>query len=385
MLISDVEAITGLSRKSIRLYEAKGLLSAKRAENSYRYFDEQTVEKLKCIAVLRRVGIPIADIQLWQSGVISAEEMFSKRIHQLKSESYARADQISLCYRLMENSDTGLWWELAGLGKKSRDALFDAASLGFYDLCSNRFDADALERCGAFAGILPAVTAGCEVIGSYRGIPVAVAIGDNQASFLGAVKDQERSALANFGTGSQISLVTSEIGDRPIFGGEIEVRPYVDCEFLLCGSGLCGGRAYAIIERFFRAYAVACGLPDTEQYEVLNRLAEKGVESKNVLRVRTTFSGTRSDPDMRGEISGISEDNFTPEALAAGCLYGMAGELHEIYGKIGGTRQIDRLVASGNAIRKNRILKKAPARGFIRARSTRFITRSARWTARPRR
>lgn len=88
---------------------------------------------------------------------------------------------------------------------------------------------------------------------------------------------------------------------------------------------------------------------------------------------------------MRGEISGISEDNFTPEALAAGCLYGMAGELHEIYGKIGGTRQIDRLVASGNAIRKNRILKKAPARGFIRARSTRFITRSARWTARPRR
>ncbi|HHW24384.1 MAG TPA: MerR family transcriptional regulator, partial [Bacillota bacterium] len=125
MLISDVEAITGLSRKSIRLYEAKGLLSAKRAENSYRYFDEQTVEKLKCIAVLRRVGIPIADIQLWQSGVISAEEMFSKRIHQLKSESYARADQISLCYRLMENSDTGLWWELAGLGKKSRDALFD--------------------------------------------------------------------------------------------------------------------------------------------------------------------------------------------------------------------------------------------------------------------
>jgi len=543
MLISDVEAITGLSRKSIRLYEAKGLLSAKRAENSYRYFDEQTVEKLKCIAVLRRVGIPIADIQLWQSGVISAEEMFSKRIHQLKSESYARAEQISLCYRLMENSDTGLWWELAGLGKKSRDALFDeeaeepankkpgepvcvgidlgtttissvvisqrtgdtygvytirngtdiqsacaeekvqdagrlleraqrlldflvdkfspveaigitgqmhgivyssgdkvlsplytwqdqrasaefcrelmmlsgygvapgyglathiflkragqmpegakcistimdffaaklcgldtpvmhatnAASLGFYDLCSNRFDADALERCGAFAGILPAVTAGCEVIGSYRGIPVAVAIGDNQASFLGAVKDQERSALANFGTGSQISLVTSEIGDRPIFGGEIEVRPYVDGEFLLCGSGLCGGRAYAIIERFFRAYAVACGLPDTEQYEVLNRLAEKGVESKNVLRVRTTFSGTRSDPDMRGEISGISEDNFTPEALAAGCLYGMAGELHEIYGKIGGTRQIDRLVASGNAIRKNRILKKVLSEVF---------------------
>jgi DNA-binding transcriptional MerR regulator len=62
MRISDVEAITGLSGKSIRLYEAKGLISTKRSDNSYRYFDDETVEKLKCIPVLRRVGISISDI-----------------------------------------------------------------------------------------------------------------------------------------------------------------------------------------------------------------------------------------------------------------------------------------------------------------------------------
>lgn len=277
MLISDVEAITGLSRKSIRLYEAKGLLSAKRAENSYRYFDEQTVEKLKCIAVLRRVGIPIADIQLWQSGVISAEEKVqdagrllerAQRLldflvdkfspveaigitGQMHGIVYSSGDKVlsplytwqdqrasaEFCRELMMLSGYGvapgyglathIFLKRAGQmpeGAKCISTIMDffaaklcgldtpvmhatnAASLGFYDLCSNRFDADALERCGAFAGILPAVTAGCEVIGSYRGIPVAVAIGDNQASFLGAVKDQERSALANFGTGSQISL-----------------------------------------------------------------------------------------------------------------------------------------------------------------------------------
>ena len=75
MRISDVEAITGLSGKSIRLYEAKGLISTKRSDNSYRYFDDETVEKLKCIPVLRRVGISISDIQLWQSKVIGTEEI----------------------------------------------------------------------------------------------------------------------------------------------------------------------------------------------------------------------------------------------------------------------------------------------------------------------
>ena len=119
MRISDVEAITGLSGKSIRLYEAKGLISTKRSDNSYRYFDDETVEKLKCIPVLRRVGISISDIQLWQSKVIGTEEMLQKRISQLKSESCAMADHINLCHKLMEIPDAGLWWEITGNAKNS--------------------------------------------------------------------------------------------------------------------------------------------------------------------------------------------------------------------------------------------------------------------------
>ncbi len=93
MRIGDVERLTGLSRKTIRLYEEKGLLSVDRAENSYREYDDAIVAKLRMIAVLRRAGIPLMDIQLWQDDVISAEEMLQKQISALKNT----ADQTAVC------------------------------------------------------------------------------------------------------------------------------------------------------------------------------------------------------------------------------------------------------------------------------------------------
>ncbi len=39
MKISEVEKITGLTAKAIRLYEEKGLISVERRDNSYRDYD----------------------------------------------------------------------------------------------------------------------------------------------------------------------------------------------------------------------------------------------------------------------------------------------------------------------------------------------------------
>ena len=54
---------------------------------------------------------------------------------------------------------------------------------------------------------------------------------------------------------------------------------------------------------------------------------------------------------MRGSVLGISEENFTPEALTLGVLYGMAKELEEMYREMGAKRK--NLITSGNAARKN--------------------------------
>ena len=238
----------------------------------------------------------------------------------------------------------------------------NAASLGFFSLEKACFDRKALEKAGIRPDFLPAVTWETEPLGTWRGIPVSVAIGDNQASFLGSVARDESMALANFGTGSQISVLTKDL-PREASAGEIEVRPYLKDSWLLCGSALCGGRAYALLENFLRSFAVSCGCPDESRYDVLNALALEGLSQCQPPLVTTAFCGTRKDPDCRGSIQGIGEENFTPAAFAAGTLLGMARELRELLEKMPGV-DLRELAVSGNAVRRNPALRQAVEREF---------------------
>ncbi|MBR3999167.1 MAG: MerR family transcriptional regulator, partial [Clostridia bacterium] len=133
MRIRDVEILTGLSRKTIRFYEAKGLLSVDRSDNSYREYDEGVVEQLKLIALLRRAGISLADIQLWQDGVITSGEMLNKRLTELRSEANIALDQVRLCNQLLAG-------ELQDLMSDTRtnsedDPELDESSDGSGELC----------------------------------------------------------------------------------------------------------------------------------------------------------------------------------------------------------------------------------------------------------
>lgn len=322
-------------------------------------------------------GVPLSDLYTWQDGRAGLPE----------------EDGVSLCERL--EAETGYrlspGYGLATHGWNVRHGLVpagaqrlctvmdyaaaalcgtspvchpsNAASLGFFDFENMTFDTEALRRAGIAPELLPEIVGDDRVVGTYRGIPVVTAIGDNQAGVFGTLGDRPGGVLANFGTGSQISVIRtrdSVSGFHP--AREIELRPFLSDRVLLCGSALCGGRAYAVMERFFRAFQTACGYPEKEQYEVMNRLALSGLERMqsfpaDALRVCTTFCGTRADPALRGEIANISEDNFTPENLIAGTLYGMAEELFSLYRKMPES-EITAFAASGNAVRKNEGLRR---------------------------
>ena len=226
----------------------------------------------------------------------------------------------------------------------------NAASLGLWDLAGEHFDDEALRTLLSLRA--PQTTAESITAGAYRGIPVSVAIGDNQASFFGSVQDEGRSLLLNYGTGSQLSLVCSR-ADTP--GGEI--RPYLHRQYLLCRSALCGGRAYAMLEQFFAAFARQAGYGEDAHYETLNALAEQAYQSPYRLQVDTRFCGTRENPGLRGRITGIGEENFTPGALALGVLQGMADELLDGFDPAIHPN-ISCAVASGNAVRKNPMLRR---------------------------
>ena len=215
----------------------------------------------------------------------------------------------------------------------------NAASLGLFDAQTLSFSYD----------YAPRITADCTVAGYYRGIPVSVAIGDNQASVLSTLSEED-ALLLNFGTGSQISLVS----DRPLYGGGIESRPYFENRYLIVGSALCGGRAYSMLCDFYYGLLKEhTTLSRDDVYAIMDRqLAQNGESS---LTVDTRFAGTRENPEQTGAILGINTQNLTPAALTRGVLVGMVEELYGMYQKMACQRSIG--IASGNGIRKNAHLR----------------------------
>lgn len=217
----------------------------------------------------------------------------------------------------------------------------DAASFGLYDLKNNAFTIEN-DR-------IPEVVHGVQTAGYYKNIPVTVAIGDNQASFIGSVKDQN-AVLVNVGTGSQISVLSDEI--YSVRG--LETRPLYDDKYILVGSALCGGRSFAALECFFRevvflATKEKCASLYGPMLDAIDNLKETGLIFDN------RFCGTREKPDLRGSIQNISLENFTPENFIFGSLYAISDELFQMYQKTGKT--CSTLVGSGNGIRRNKKLR----------------------------
>lgn len=186
-----------------------------------------------------------------------------------------------------------------------------------------------------------------KVLGEYKGIPVSVAIGDNQASVFSTLAD-ESGILINIGTGSQITLVS----DKVAVGENVEVRPYVEGKYLIVGSALCGGRAYSMIKDFFKEMIQAAGGDASDVYGIMEQMMQG--KSGTTLKVDTRFAGTRTNPGLKGSISGVGINNFTPGELAFGVLEGMTNELLAMYRSMGAQRS--GIVGSGNAIRRNRKL-----------------------------
>lgn len=236
----------------------------------------------------------------------------------------------------------------------------DAASLGFYNLERDAFDLEALRSVGIDPAILPDVTGEDRApIGFYLGkIPILPAIGDNQASFLGTAGSEGGTLLVNVGTGSQVSMIAPLCKTVP----GIECRPFPGNRHLLVGSSLCGGRAYAVLEKFFREVANMCGADISSAYPFMDRLMAE-ISPEQTLTVSTLFDGTRENPEIRGSINGISVTNLNPAALMDGFLRGIAEELYTLYRDMGAGK-IVRMVGAGNGLRLNPALCKIISERF---------------------
>ncbi len=242
----------------------------------------------------------------------------------------------------------------------------NAASLGLFDIVNNSFDKDAIDKIGLNYNLFPKVAAKFQLMGyTKEGIKVSTAIGDNQASFIGAMNKREDDILINVGTSSQMSFLVSEY--TKLDG--MEVRPFVDGRYLLAATPLCGGKSYAILENFYETSIksflefmdIDVNFNKNDIYKWMDNILSKAdFSKKQKVNVETTFGGKRENPEKRGSITNINMTNLSPEILAYGFLEGIVDELYLSFENCDKDLKTKAkfLVGSGNAIHNNMHLQK---------------------------
>jgi sugar (pentulose or hexulose) kinase len=267
-------------------------------------------------------------------------------------------------------------WLAGQLG--GRPAVTDptfAASWGIYDAAAGTWNTAFVERLGLEAGLLPPVRPSGERVGELAaglarqvglpaGLPITNPLGDTQATFLGSVAEPEQGVLLGLGTGGRIAWLVPAF-EQP--SEQVETRPLPPDRFLRVGASLCGGAAYAWLNRTVRAWLAEFGLELDEGmvYERLNALAAAS-EDTGSLRVRTTFLGVRGDPTVQaGAIEGITLETMDLGRLARATLLGLVDELYGLYAGHGGPEAgHKRVVGAGGAVRNNPLLPRLIAAQF---------------------
>jgi sedoheptulokinase len=261
-----------------------------------------------------------------------------------------------------------------------------ADSVGAFDFEKGAWDAEYIAALGIDSALFPPGSAAGTVLGEAArpegtrpenraamagGALVSVSLGDNQASFIGSVRDLYSSLLINVGTGSQVSFAAKSAREAAdladVDGYDVVLRPFVEGGVLVAGNAISGGAVYGALRGFFarvgrELFGVEIDALGGSLYERMERVAGEAAGAER-LDVHPLFAGKRSAPSARGRIDGISLTNLTPANLILGTLEGEIRILKEMVSERA-LRKLETLVGSGNGIRRNALLRSAASRVF---------------------
>lgn len=227
-----------------------------------------------------------------------------------------------------------------------------AASFGGYQIETEDFAWDILKNAGVKTEYYPEISHSGKPFGFYKGVPVSCALGDNQASFYCVMDRPEEQININVGTGSQVVIYDK----RNIYKERIEVRPYLKKGSLYVGASINGGKVYERLAAFFEEIIYEFTGMKINAFEKMSFIgAEKTASS---LLINPSLYGSRLNKSEYAKIENLTADNFHPSDFIRAYVRGMAEELFQLYMDFPkeireGRREI---IASGNGIRKNRLM-----------------------------
>ncbi len=140
MTIKDMERRTGLTSKSIRYYESKGLITVDRQEdNNYREYTQENLQQLKRIKLYRYLDFSIEEIKELQNPKNDIEAIFinkQKKFADITEESESKSEMLEKLIKDAKTKKDNLedyikeieYWETEE-GEEARERLRDFANL----------------------------------------------------------------------------------------------------------------------------------------------------------------------------------------------------------------------------------------------------------------
>lgn len=103
MLLNEIVEEVGMTKRAIKYYEEKGLLTVKKDSNGYRNYTDKDVEILKKISVYRKLGIGINDIQRLLN---ENDDTVLRRVYQEKlNQKQLRDEEIEALKNFINDGD----------------------------------------------------------------------------------------------------------------------------------------------------------------------------------------------------------------------------------------------------------------------------------------
>lgn len=190
----------------------------------------------------------------------------------------------------------------------------NAAATGLFELKENRWNERLLRGIGAdFVLCPPTAESGAVLSFEWMGkqIYAPPAIGDQQASLLGAGLEDDGSLSVNLGTGSQISVACG----LPELSSLYQSRPFFKGLYLKTIPHIPAGRALNVYVRFLKE--ILTGLTgkepeDGQLWEYILKSAAKIRENEepDCLKVDLSYFSNAVTDHTLGSIQGINESNL---------------------------------------------------------------------------
>lgn len=131
MRVKELEKMFGVTRANIRFYEKEGLLNPERAENGYRDYDNEDVERIKKIILFRKLGISIPEIKKILNKENTLSDIVSDNLKSLKEQIEQLQGAVDICNEMLRDdtldSDFSVdtYWNLVEKKESAGEKFFD--------------------------------------------------------------------------------------------------------------------------------------------------------------------------------------------------------------------------------------------------------------------